>query len=468
MLISSPRIDSWDLSLLYRLGLYGLLIGSPLLLGSNRPLFWGMNGVVAPLTVAVFAWSELTSARPSPANWHLPQVSLLGMLAVAVWIAIQASPWTPTTWHHPIWFSSPILADAKSAISADPTLTWEALGWWSTLCVFIVAVRFGVKPRVSIFLLRLMLGVCVGVASFGLMVEYFGLNTLGITSKNYYRGWLTGTFVNRNSAASFLGIGLIIAVGLASRAHFYRVKSSRSNTLTQAVPICAAIFLFVALLETGSRAGIATTIVGAACALLFEVIKQRRLNLRAIVVLLSGLAVSVSLMFGVVQFRIATAESTEIRLSLYAESLKAIADRPILGHGAGAFSSIQPLYHSATTPSNTVWDNAHSTVLEILVTLGIPAVLFAVTILGYILSRLAVGWRSSAEETTCLNVLFAVTVAVSLHAFVDFSLEMQAIALYVACLLGLAIGEAMSLEVARMGTVKTQSTETSQDACLSK
>jgi hypothetical protein len=35
--------------------------------------------------------------------------------------------------------------------------------------------------------------------------------------------------------------------------------------------------------------------------------------------------------------------------------------------------------------------------------------------------------------------------AVTLHAFVDFSLEIQAIALYVSCLIGLGIGEAMRL-----------------------
>jgi O-antigen ligase len=438
------------------------LIASPLLLGSNRPLFWGVNGVVAALIVAVFAWSQLTSPDPSPTNWHLPQVALLGILVIALWIAVQASPWTPTTWHHPIWHSSPVLSDAKGAISADPTLTWGALGWWSTLCVFIAAVPFGVNPKASIFLLRLMLVVCVAVASFGLAVEYFGLNTLGIMSKSYYRGWLTGTFVNRNSTASFLGIGLIIAVELARRAHFCGNKTTpRSNTLTRAILVSVVILLFFALLKTGSRAGISTSIVGASCVLVLGLTKQRRLNLRAIVALLCGVAVSVSLTIGVVQLRTATAESTEIRLSLYAESIRAIADRPFLGHGAGAFSSIQPLYHSDTTPSNTVWDNAHSTVLEILVTLGIPAVFFAVTVLSYILYRLAVTWRLSTEETTCLNVLFAVTVAVSLHAFVDFSLEMQAIALYVACLFGLGIGEAMSLNVEQADRVKTQSVEMS-------
>jgi hypothetical protein len=53
--------------------------------------------------------------------------------------------------------------------------------------------------------------------------------------------------------------------------------------------------------------------------------------------------------------------------------------------------------------------------------------------------------RNTTEEATCLLAVLAIIVAVSLHALVDFSLEIQAIALYVASLFGLAIGEAMSL-----------------------
>ena len=43
-------------------------------------------------------------------------------------------------------------------------------------------------------------------------------------------------------------------------------------------------------------------------------------------------------------------------------------------------------------------------------------------------------------------VLFSVLCAESLHALVDFSLQTQAIALYVSCLLGLAAGEVMTVQ----------------------
>jgi O-antigen ligase len=435
---------------LYRFGFYLLIVFSPLLLGSNRPLFWGINGVLSALILIGFVWFEFKN-EPSRFDWKLPFVAIVSFLLIGVWMAVQASPWTPRAWHHPIWFASPMLAKAKSTISIDPSQTWQAIGWWSTLSVFVVAIRLGTTLGARIFVLNIMVIVCGVVAAFGLIVEFFGFGTLGLIQKTYYQGWLTGTFVNRNSAASFISIGLIVVLALA-----VRKRPARQNR-TPSVPwyySTAALMLFLALILTGSRAGIVTGVIGAFLVLLMGTIKRDRLNRRAIVTLVGGLAICAALSTSVLLHRTETSESTAVRLSLYEEALKAIADRPILGHGAGTFSSVEPLYHSSSTPSNLIWDNAHSTLLEILVTLGIPATTLALVVLLYILSKLARTLLNTAEEATCLLTVLAITVAVSLHALVDFSLEIQAIALYVANLFGLAIGETMSLTSTSSGQIK--------------
>jgi O-antigen ligase len=388
-----------------------------------------------------FVWFEFKS-EASRLDWKLPFAAIFCFLLIGMWMAVQASPWTPKAWHHPIWLASPMLAKAKSAISIDPSQTWQALGWWSTLSVFVVAIRLGTNFGNRIFVLNLMAFVCGLVAAFGLIVEFFGFETLGLIPKTYYEGWLTGTFVNRNSAASFIGIGLIVVLALAARQ--YPPRQYRTPSVAWYYG-AVALILFLALLLTGSRAGIATGLIGAFLVLLMGTVKRNRLSGRAIVKLVSGLAICAALAIGALQHRTEIAESTAVRISLYAESLKAIADRPILGHGAGAFSSVEPLYHNSSTPSNLIWDSAHSTILEVLVTLGIPATTLALVVLLYILSDLARTLRNTTEEATCLLAVLAIIVAVSLHALVDFSLEIQAIALYVASLFGLAIGEAMSL-----------------------
>jgi O-antigen ligase len=453
----------WNVSVVPRLALYGLLILAPLLLGSNRPLFWGINGVIAAFTVAVFAYSEFAMPESSRHDWHLPQVALTGILIIGTWISVQASPWTPKVFHHPIWFSSPILAGARSTISADPSLTWQALGWWSALSVFVVAVRIGTHACHRIYLLKLMLGICGLVAAFGFIVEAFELNTIGILPKTFYKGWLTGTFVNRNSAATFIVIGLVIAVTLATRENLF--QRTHNNVLLKFVGgksafYRAAIFgaaglgLFLTLLLTGSRGGIMSGLIGGALVFFMRFSKLGRLNAPQVAAMLLVLAICIALAVNVIQERPSAAESTSIRVSLYAEAFKAIADRPILGHGAGAYSSIQPIYHSSSTPTDLIWDNAHSTVLEAILTLGIPAVLFATIVLAYIFSKVALTWWRTAEEATCLSVALAVGPAIMFHSFIDFSLEIQAIAIYIACLVGLGIGETMSIEDERSNRTK--------------
>jgi O-antigen ligase len=174
--------------------------------------------------------------------------------------------------------------------------------------------------------------------------------------------------------------------------------------------------------------------------------KRGRVNATQIGTVFVILVISTVLAANVIQQRPSAAESTNIRLSLYAEAFKAISDRPILGHGAGAYFSIQPHYHSPLTPSDLIWNNAHSTVLEVIVTLGVPAVLFATMALAYIFFRLGRTWWNTPQEATCLSVVLAVSAAVAFHSLIDFSLEIQAIAIYVACLIGLGIGETMLRE----------------------
>ena len=77
--------------MLYRLGFYGLLVVAPLLLGSNRPPFWALNGIVAAVVVAAFARSELSRLPSDRHDWQLPQTALLAMLVIGAWMAVQAS-----------------------------------------------------------------------------------------------------------------------------------------------------------------------------------------------------------------------------------------------------------------------------------------------------------------------------------------------------------------------------------------
>lgn len=54
----------------------------------------------------------------------------------------------------------------------------------------------------------------------------------------------------------------------------------------------------------------------------------------------------------------------DTRFAVYANTLDMIEDRPFLGHGAGSFATLFPLYHGPAVPSERVWLSAHNTYLR--------------------------------------------------------------------------------------------------------
>jgi O-antigen ligase len=92
-----------------------------------------------------------------------------------------------------------------------------------------------------------------------------------------------------------------------------------------------------------------------------------------------------------------------------------------------------------------VWKDAHSTWLEAFASLGVPVTIALLAMIVYIIARLFGAWRRSDGDVTAIVAALGATTALGLHAFLDFSLENQAVAIYFVSLLGLAIGQQMHL-----------------------
>ena len=432
---------------------YALLVLTPTMLGSNRTLIWATNSLVISLTTTLFCATELARGSFSRFNWRLPLLVVFGILLLTSWMLIQALPGTPGFLHHPIWREMGI----EGAISANPSQTFATLTWCIALLIFVPAVRIGLDARHSLFALNLMLFTAVAVASFGLINETYDLGTIGLLPKSAYSGWLTGTFVNRNTAATFLALNLTIATTLLTREVFNHSTDESPSGLKlleglislKALYLAFCAILLAALILTGSRGGTIAAFLGSLSALTMQYAKRpnRRRALVPVLSLVGAGILACCLVASAFYVRAGESDtSMAVRVDLYREAIKAVTDRPLLGHGAGTYSSIEPLYHSAGTPSELAWSNAHSTILEAFACLGIPATLFALIIVVYALGSLAKAWRSGSPDTICTVSCLASAIAIAVHALVDFSLEIQAIALYSACLLGLATGETMRFQ----------------------
>ena len=117
-----------------------------------------------------------------------------------------------------------------------------------------------------------------------------------------------------------------------------------------------------------------------------------------------------------------------------------VAERPWQGHGYGNFEAAFAQHRDERFGDRV--DMAHNTYIEHLVELGVPA-----TLLLYLGPLLLFGYCVRgvfARRRDQLFPLVAVgaTVLVALHALVDFSLQIPAVAVTYAALLGIGVAQA--------------------------
>jgi O-antigen ligase len=92
-----------------------------------------------------------------------------------------------------------------------------------------------------------------------------------------------------------------------------------------------------------------------------------------------------------------------------------------------------------------LWNHAHSGALELMAGMGIPVALTLIAgFLALILYLARRYWRATMPSPATLAAAAALT-ATGVHGLYDFSLETQSVALYVAILAGLGLGEAARL-----------------------
>jgi O-antigen ligase len=201
-----------------------------------------------------------------------------------------------------------------------------------------------------------------------------------------------------------------------------------------------------ALLLTQSRGGVIAFSLGTA-ALIAALSVGRRANkgessgqraMAALLVAVLGIAAAVSAdpLLGRVQEQGVTDNA---RAAIAQSTMKAIEAAPLMGHGFGAFERYYPFFSDGTVVGNV--DEAHNDILETVADLGIPAGL------AYLAVPVILAWMCFQG---CLNrrrdrlfpaIGFAATVVVAVHAAVEFSLQVPAVAITFAALLGLGVAQ---------------------------
>jgi len=138
----------------------------------------------------------------------------------------------------------------------------------------------------------------------------------------------------------------------------------------------------------------------------------------------------------------------ESRMAVYTITARSILDAPVLGYGYGTFADVFPMFRDHSVETLGRWEMAHNTYLEVFQGLGLlfGSMLVAGVVL-LVLRCVKGAMRRQANETVPC-VAASVAFLLGIHTLVDFSLQMQAIAITFMALLGAGVAQSESSRLA--------------------
>jgi hypothetical protein len=331
---------------------------------SSQDLFaWGINGILFSGLTALYELSLLARGERHPIA--VTQIGTPAALfaAVVVWIVVQNYTGVPAGMQHPIWHLAGLTleADVPGSISVNRDLTTLSLLRLVTAAsVFWLSLQLCREVRRAYQLLN-------AVALIGAAYALYGLLAFALTpgyvlwlATMFTKGYVTSTFINHNSFATYAGMGLVVC-GLIVRLYrhevvheggpaSFKIASFIEVTGRRGAMLLAIGFLLAsALLLSGSRGGILASALG-----LFVFgslsVRRRRGGLKdrhETIVFVAMLVVAVFLVLGAAFLSRMAGQGVdeENRMVAYRIIISAIRNSPFSGFGYGTFADVFPRLH---------------------------------------------------------------------------------------------------------------------------
>ncbi len=407
---------------------------------SLAPLFFGSvdRSWTAVWAIVLSASAVCGAVKPLTAWQQRILCAFLGMCAAyAVVAIIQIAPDFIVKLDDPIWQRATELLETNlpSRISSRAEIPLLAVGHFLLVVTsFLSGFFVGVSRRDSDILMAFARYSILLYAIYGLFALALTPNMLLWAPKAAYFGSLTASFVNHNTAATYIGMGAILWLCLAcqtlqslsfnSLRLLLLIPSNERVVFKLIVRSGAALACFFALLLTGSRGGLICSSLGLLVALGLVISSKAKANSWYI---LGGAGVALVATLGWLT-QVGRIGSQGLlddqRWSVYGYCIDAILQRPWLGSGAGTFADLFPSLRPPDFNKWGTWDFAHSTILEIAVEMGVPiAVMIVCAAIAslYILARAAL--RSKGKSRGSFAAIAGIAALTYLHSLIDFSLQ---------------------------------------------
>jgi len=454
-----------------------VLAWAPLPFASNTS--WSSNLLVGLVAASVALWALFAIRNLELIRVPLRRLRLLWLAALilVLWFLVQNGSWTPTAWHHPMWQSTAdtLGVPAAGAIGLDPAAAYETLGRIGAYgFTFFLSLQFCRRTASAVTFAYVLAGIAVAYAIYGLIMQLGDFQLVAWEPKRHYQDSVTSTFINRNSYGTFAGLGLLVICGLLVRA-MRRIAAEGVTggglsemldrlTFRDFFLIGGFALVAAALILTNSRGASLSTLFALIVFVVLIASNQRSFKLGtiiagAIIIVGSWMVFSVSsagLMTRMLDFEqdaIGRREVAEI-------AIRAIGDRPLTGFGLGSFEGVFHLFRDAALDARIpAFDKAHNTYLEWALEAGLPAAALMVLTIAVLAFACVRGAITRRRNSSYPAIAAAATALVAIHALVDFSLQIPAVTVYYAAILGLGFAQSWSTQADEARSTSRQSAQ---------
>ena len=446
-----------------------VLIIAPLPFGSVDTYWIGIWCLLMALSLSTANFGVLSSACLR----DLVVVAIV-LLCILIVVYLQMKMDSIAALLHPSWqkAQSVLKTPIKPHIAADLGGVIAELGSIFLFCTTFMRFRiFATHRQHALQVVTVLAYSAAFFAVISAVTLIIDPNMLLWRDKTAYIGYFTGTFINRNTAATYFGsisllwLALILPdikryfiVGAPLKHSFWLLTQSLSARLV--IKLIGLLICLAAVGATGSRAGLLLTILCLVLATTLYINPLFMNTRRSVMFALGGVTLSICLAYiflgGSAGSRLASRDlSTDDRFEVYTTALVMIKDRFWLGHGLGSFEAVFPSYRPETISQFGIWDRVHSTPLEFALTVGMPLFMLVSCLWLWLSVRLL---RSSMSHNGNCVVICAMCVGVlgTFHSFVDFSLQIPGY--------GVVFAAITATGVAQIGVVRSK--KSSQKALI--
>ncbi len=453
--LSYGEISEWALFWIFVAGLAWV----PYWYGSNLLVTWGINAILFPALAIIYEISLLARGASHSVAIKTIRVPAALFVAVVIWILIQNATWTPAFLHHPIWgmAADDLQTAVEGSISVNRDLTTLALLRLLTAAsVLWLAIQLFRNESRAIKFIMVFVAISVAYAAYGLIV--FAWSQLEDPASSTF---VSSTFYNHNHYATYAGMALVATFGLIARVYEremltdggslrFRIAAFIDVTGRALVLLGSAFLILVAVILTQSRGGIIATGLGVLVwgALIFRRTQRASIERRMIMIFGIAIVAGVFVAFGDAFFgKLAAAGLADSnRMDVYILTLRSILDAPLLGYGYGTFADVFPMFRDRSIDVQGVWQQAHNTYLEVFQGLGLIFGSMLIASVVLLVLKCCKG-AIARQQITVPAIATGVALLVGVHAMVDFSLQIQAVALTFMAILGAGVAQSMSSQM---------------------